>query len=167
MCVRGKPGYREAELFERVREQRVLLEAVAAAFAGDQLRLQACNVEPDRNTEQNVEIFEWNRRRVRTMQRIEHCTRRRQIARVTDPAQIRRQVESALASPEVRHRSPLRQCRPNARTRERDHAKTDPGCVVDGIGERRRNRRGRCLAAAEWRGGGGEGGREKGFRLAG
>jgi hypothetical protein len=87
---------------------------------------------------------------MRAMQRVERRARRRQIARVTNAAQIRRQVEFVARSA-VFHRAPLRERRPNARTRERDHAHTDPRCIVDSIGEGSGNRRGRCLATAERR----------------
>ena len=58
--TRSEPGDLESQLLKHCREQRVLLEAVAASPSCDELRLQAREVEPDRNAQQDVEILERN-----------------------------------------------------------------------------------------------------------
>ena len=91
--ARGEPRHRETELLERRREERVLLEAVAATATRDELRLQAREVEPDRTAEQDVEVLEGDRRRVREMQRVERCAPGREAALVADALEVARQVE--------------------------------------------------------------------------
>src|SRR5438067_7163712 len=95
--ARSESRRRESKVFEGAREKGVLLEAVAAPSAGDQLRLQARQIEPDRNAEQDVEILERDRCRMRAMQRVECCPRRRKLARVADPPQVRRKIERNAA----------------------------------------------------------------------
>ena len=58
----GREGHdAEAEAFEGRVEQRVLLEAVAAAAGCHELRLQGGEVEADRAAEEDVEVLEGDR----------------------------------------------------------------------------------------------------------
>ena len=56
---------------ENLREQAVLLEAIAAAPLKDELCLQRSKIERHRPAHEGVEILERNRRRVKRMQRPE------------------------------------------------------------------------------------------------
>ncbi len=47
-----------------MREQQVLLEAIAAAAAVDELCLQRSQIEPDRPLEQRIEVLEGDRLRL-------------------------------------------------------------------------------------------------------
>ena len=60
--------HREAELAQHIGEQRVVLEAIAAAAAINELRLQRGRVELDRTLEQRIEVFERNRLRMQGVQ---------------------------------------------------------------------------------------------------
>ena len=70
--------------------------AIAAAPARDELRLQTGEIEPDWAPEENVQVFEWNVRRMREMQRVERRARGRSSARVANPLEIRVEVEGGF-----------------------------------------------------------------------
>src|SRR6266566_181252 len=91
--ARGKERHVKAQRSQRRREQRVLLEAVAATAAGDELGLQAFEIEPDRPAEEDVQILERNMRRVRKMQRLQRGQRRLARAAVVDAPQISVEIE--------------------------------------------------------------------------
>ena len=67
---------RESERLEGRGEQAVVLEAVAAAPAADELRLQALEIEANRTPQQDVQILERDVCCMREMQRIERRPRR-------------------------------------------------------------------------------------------
>jgi len=46
-------------------QQRVQLKAIATPTAGDHLPLQRSQIEKRYPTKQHIDVFEWNRRRVR------------------------------------------------------------------------------------------------------
>ena len=83
--------YREAKGPQHGGEQQVLLEAVAAASPGDELRLQTVEIERDRAAQQDVEILERDVRDVRLVQRLEHRARRLALAGVLDADADRRE----------------------------------------------------------------------------
>ena len=89
----------EPDGLERGGEQRVVLEAVAAAAIADELVLQAREVEPDRAPEQDVEVLERDRRRVREMDRVQHLERRLDRPVVADACEVRVQVEVHRSGP--------------------------------------------------------------------
>src|SRR6185437_7591930 len=83
----------KAHLPQHGAEQRVLLEAIAAAAAGNQLGLQAVEIECDRKPKHHIEVLEGDAHRMREMQRRERFERRRQIAGVSDPREIGIEIE--------------------------------------------------------------------------
>jgi hypothetical protein len=54
----AEPGDAEADRLQRRPEQRVLLEAIAAATALQEFLLNGCRIEPDRAAEQRIHAFE-------------------------------------------------------------------------------------------------------------
>ena len=110
MCVRarsavgpqphagGELGHRKTERPQHRGKEQVLLEAVAAAPPGDELRLQAGEIERDRAAQQDVEILERDVRDVRLVQRVEDVLVRRAPAGVVDPAQVGGQIERVLSA---------------------------------------------------------------------
>jgi len=91
--ARRQPRDREPDLLQHGGEERVLLEAVSAARAVHQLRLQRRQVQPDRPPEEDIEVLERDVRRVREVQRTQHLLRRLRRALVLHAAQVRREVE--------------------------------------------------------------------------
>ena len=77
----------EAERGERVLEQQILLEAIAAAAALHELVLERVEIEPHGHAGERVEILERNRERVMRLQRAQRLERRAARARVTDALQ--------------------------------------------------------------------------------
>src|SRR5438105_2819494 len=92
---------------QRRREQRVLLEAVAATAAGDELGLQAFEIEPDRPAEEDVQVLERNVRRVRKMQCLQRGQRRLERTAVVDASQIGAEIEGPGGSGLGRHAGSL------------------------------------------------------------
>ena len=79
------------------------------------LLLQPFHVEPDRPTEQHIEVLEWDVRRVGQVQTGQHLPGRGQGAVVADPLQVRLEVEASPLS--LGHHSALLRARDRPRPR--------------------------------------------------
>jgi len=91
--ARREPRHAEPDLLERGGEQRVVLETVAAASVADELVLQAREVETDRPPQQDVDVLERDRRRVRQMERVQDLEGRLDGPVVPDPVEVGVQIE--------------------------------------------------------------------------
>src|SRR5262249_24611719 len=91
--ARRQPRHREAQRLQGRRQQGVLLEAVAAAPAAHQLRLQALQVEQDRPAQEDAQVLEGDVRGVGEVERVQHRKGRRAVARVADARQVGVEVE--------------------------------------------------------------------------
>jgi hypothetical protein len=70
-----------------------VFEAVAAAAAGHELGLEACQIQANRAAQKNVEVFEGNVRGVRQVQRVQYVEGRLPVAGVADAIEIGVQIE--------------------------------------------------------------------------
>ncbi len=86
--ARRERRHAEAEVREHGGEERVLLEAVAAAPCPDEFGFERREVEPDRAAEEDVEVLERDRGRVRAVESGEAGDRRRRRRFEPDPAEI-------------------------------------------------------------------------------
>jgi hypothetical protein len=66
--TRGQRRHTKSELAQDVEEQEVLLEAVPAPFVTNELLLERRGIEPDRPSQQRIQVFERNRARMLQMQ---------------------------------------------------------------------------------------------------
>jgi hypothetical protein len=92
----GKRRDLEAERFQRVHEEEVVLEAVAAAPAADELLLQGGDIERDRPAEEGIEILEGDRLRVQAVQVGEHGRRGGARPVMADARQIGVEIEDGI-----------------------------------------------------------------------
>ena len=105
---RGESGHGEAQGLERRPEQRVLLEAVAAPPARDQLGLHALEVDANGPPEQDVEVLEGNGSHVALVEQAQGLGRRRQRACAADPGQVQVEIEGRHAGDAIARPCPCR-----------------------------------------------------------
>jgi hypothetical protein len=86
--ARRQIGDLEADLAQRVPQQQVLLEAIAAAPPEHQLALDVGQVQADRQAQERVQVFERDRLRMMQHDRAQHRHYRRDIAAVADAGKI-------------------------------------------------------------------------------
>jgi len=86
-------GNGEPDGAERLHDQQVLLEAVAAAPALDDFAVQGFDVELDRTSEERVEVLEGDGRRMQAMQRTQHLECRRDRSAIADAVEIGGEIE--------------------------------------------------------------------------
>jgi len=91
--ARGKPADCKAHRFQRMHEQQIVLETVAAPAVRHHLVLQRCEVEPYRRAQQRVDIVERNRLRMLPVQRRERVERRIERTAIADPGEIGIEVD--------------------------------------------------------------------------
>src|ERR1700759_787657 len=84
----GEPGDREADRLQRALEQLVLLEAIAAATAIDELLLHRLQIDMHRTPQQRIERVERDRIDLRGLQRRQGLEIRGRRPAVTDARQI-------------------------------------------------------------------------------
>ena len=91
--TRGEQCHLETEGTQRGGEQRVLLEAIAAAPAVHELGLQAGKIDADRPAEEDIKVLERDVRRMREMQCTERRERGRARALIGDARKIGVEIE--------------------------------------------------------------------------
>ena len=91
--TRGEQCHLEPEGTQRGGEQRVLLEAIAAAPAVHELGLQAGKIDADRPAEEDIQILERDVRRMRDMQSTERRERGLARALIGDARKIGFEIE--------------------------------------------------------------------------
>ena len=106
----GEPRHREPQLVEHGGEERILLEAVAAAPTCHQLCLEAREVEQDRPAKLDVEVLEGDRGEVGAVQCPQRVDPGQAVARVPEPIEVGLEihVEMLPVSPRCRHFSAIR-----------------------------------------------------------
>ena len=90
-CRQTRNG--KAEPLQSRRQQRVLFEAISAAPIAHEFGLQTSQIEQNRFAEEDVEIFEWNVRRVRAMNGVQSLCTGVAFSGIIDACQIRIEVE--------------------------------------------------------------------------
>ena len=99
--ARGEARDRETERFEHRLEERVLLEAIAAAPAGDELCLKRRKIERNGAAEQRVEVFKDDCGRMQRMERAERRKIGGSFALIADAGEIGVGIEHRVVSPRM------------------------------------------------------------------
>ena len=90
----GETSHAQTYLLERGGEERILLEAVAAATLVNQLLLDRWKIKPHSQTADHIEVLEGYGDRMERAQGTQDGERRLAFSRVTDTSEIRIQVDS-------------------------------------------------------------------------